>query len=309
MEIHFVGLLANVDESILNLNRILRHDFKVYEVKNKEYIEFDHKLSNSANHDIWHKLFTERILCRNSKIYYIHKSFKNKIPNNDKNKFTNMFDVESFDIEEFNGYLIPLIGFLRLFKEGAINIPLNYYYIKEDNKYNKFRTWNSLIKIHGDKFTLNLDEIVDLNIFLKNTELPFKLDYIQFAFDNFINSYESFNINLRFLSIINGLETLFHPSNNGELKYRISRNLAVTIGKNKDDAKVIYDKMKKLYNKRSNLVHNGKADINANDLLLARHYLRESIKKVNSLPLENNKNNNILNDFLTAKGFGEYLGA
>ena len=54
---------------------------------------------------------------------------------------------------------------------------------------------------------------------------------------------------------MNGLKVLFHPSNKGELNYRISRNAAVLLGKDKHDSKRIYKELKCLYAIRSSIVH------------------------------------------------------
>jgi hypothetical protein len=65
---------------------------------------------------------------------------------------------------------------------------------------------------------------------------------LQLAFNNFNLSYEVENVNLQFLSLMNGMEVLFNPSGGGELTYRISRNTAVLLGQDKIEAENIEKK-------------------------------------------------------------------
>jgi hypothetical protein len=190
---------------------------------------------------------------------------------------------------------------MRLFKEGNICIPLKYYF-RIDNKTPKrsmFETTSKYIGI-GPKYLLKNSEIPNLQKFIRNTKLPFKEPFLQLAFEIYELSYETHNEMLSFLSLMIGLETLFNPGG-GELRYRISRNVAVFLGKEKKDSEKIQSEIKELYNKRSILVHNGKANIKPEDLLKSRYYLRESIKEI----YEIGKNKDELLDMLNSCGFGE----
>lgn len=97
------------------------------------------------------------------------------------------------------------------------------------------------------------------------------------------------------------LETLFNPGRQ-ELRYRVSRNTAVILGKEKEDSEKIFREIKKLYDKRSDIVHTGKSNtINEEDLLKLRHYVRESIKEI----IKIDKNKDELLELLNSCGFGE----
>jgi len=86
------------------------------------------------------------------------------------------------------------------------------------------------------------------------------------------------------------------------LRYRISRNTAVLLGKDKDDSERIFSEIRDLYDKRSKIVHTGKSGIiNDKDLLKLRYYVRGSIKEINKI----GKNKNGLLDMLNSCGFGE----
>jgi len=98
------------------------------------------------------------------------------------------------------------------------------------------------------------------------------------------------------------MEAFFCASQN-EITYQVSRNAAVLLGKSKDESKEIFNDIKKLYSKRSKLIH-GKQDKNPiipKDILRLRHYVRESIKSIYKLDLGQKELLRILNE----SGFGQ----
>ena len=311
-KLHFVGPLANVDESIYYLDKILENNFKVLEININEYSQFHYIVRNSYERDLGRKLSLNNCHSKNLKVYYIHNSFELK--NFDENHPFPSKEENDFDQKMYLEYLDPIIELLRIFKEGNICIPFRDYYWEKDGIFTKLGSISTMNPTLRGGFVLNPNEIFEIKKFLKNTKIPFEEDSIELAFQNYRLSYQVRNINLQFLSIINGLESLLHPGNEGELTYRISRNLGVLIAENENDANDIFSKMKFLYSKRSRIVHNGKADIKNDDVLLARHYLRECIKKFNKL--YKYRDNYFKNDYnfkdsvfklLTAKGFGDQL--
>jgi hypothetical protein len=120
-------------------------------------------------------------------------------------------------------------------------------------------------------------EYIDLNFDEKDEE------FLKLAFGNFEQSYHIENLHLSFLSLMNGVESLLHPASTGEITYKISRYVAILIGKNKNDSEKIFHRMKKLYNERSKIVHTGKAKLSEEDETKLREYLRESIKEINKI--------------------------
>ena len=131
--------------------------------------------------------------------------------------------------------------------------------------------------------------------------MGFKESFLQLAFGNFELSYQIHDRNLSFLSLMISLETLFNPGHQ-ELRYRVSRNTAVILGKEKEDSKTIFREIKDLYDKRSKIVHTGNSNIiNEEDLLKLRHYVRESIKVINNI----GETKDELLEILNSCGFGE----
>lgn len=300
-KVHYMGLLANTDSSILKVD--LEDGFKIEEKSDKEAVDlvctFDGLSPNEASRElhIWNRC----INISEKKAYFI-SNYKelNKYEDPDIKGFT-FIDLASYSSEVEN-YLIPVIQLMRLFKEGNICIPREYYYHSADDGtlHAISRMWTKLRVLDGP-YTLQSSELQQLQAFIKNTKLPFGEPSLQLAFENFELSYQIFNPHLAFLSLMMSLETLLNRDQ-GETRYRISRNAAVLLGKNKEEAEMIFSEVRDLYGKRSKLVHTGKRNsIASEDLRKLRYYVRESIKEV----YKTGKTKDELLDLLNSCGFGE----
>jgi hypothetical protein len=163
--------------------------------------------------------------------------------------------------------------------------------------------WSSLEGplLDGTLFRLKNDEIDRLQNFLRNAKIPFEKK-LQLAFESFELSYESHSAALSFLSLMIAMEVMLNRSKQDELRYSISRNAAVLLGKDKEDSEHIFKEVRMLYDKRSKLVHEGFADeISFNDVLVLRHYAREAIKEMQNIGKDTGK----IRDILNAYGFGQ----
>jgi len=297
-----MGLLSNTDSSILNLK--LDYGFEIHCVSEKEGVNFISILeSHKSMNEIYKMLFIDFHCLSEKMLYHIGNSFECEIEMDERGNIMPFpSELVKFDINLVHGYLDPAIRLMRLFKEGNIGMPSDYFYFIENNTPKLFMSKFSGSYISsGEIYALENSEIDNLQKFIQNTKLPFKESFLQLAFENYELSYQTQNINLSFLSLMISLETLFNPGLQ-ELKYRISRNTAVLLGKDKDDSKRIFSELKDLYDKRSNIVHVGKSNIiNKENLLKIRGYVRESIKEINKI----GKNKDNLLDMLNSCGFGE----
>lgn len=96
------------------------------------------------------------------------------------------------------------------------------------------------------------------------------------------------------------LETLFNDGTQ-EVRYRIARGAAVFLGKSIRESQNIFKDVKKLYDKRSTLVHTGDPKkINTSDLFLLQNYVRDSLR----LLIECNVPKKQITEQLTVEGFG-----
>ncbi len=275
-----MGLLTNTDSSILKVN--LEHGFEIKEVSWDEGVNLIATLEKVPHMEVnW------RLLCRDfhsseNKLFYIYKSFESDITK-EGNVTKHYPEIWEFEHNYVNGYLKPVIRLMRLFKEGNILMPVQYYYFIDNNIPRPYIIQGTIDLYNGSLdsvYTVENSEIIDLQRFIQHTKLPFNESFLQLAFENFELSYHIYNLNLSFLSLMISLETLFHPDDRDELSYRISRNAAVLLGNDKEDSETVYNKIRDLYGNRSKIVHSGKSNINMDNVLKLRCYVRESIKKI-----------------------------
>jgi len=305
-KIYFMAPLANVDSSILNVS--LEFGFKIKDIPIWDYCKFISELERTTPQSISQDLtrkFPGVLDCSKQKLYFIENSFDiKKIKNPITQEGILSSECQKFQSELIQNYLELTIKKMRLFKEGNIFIPFCYMYsIKDNNPHNLMTLiYSSSSHISHEKYSINDGkELTKLTEFINEIKLPFNYHFLQLAFDNFELSYKILERQLSFLSLMMSLETLFHPSEQGELRYRISRNVAALLGK-KDikNSKTIFTEVKELYDKRSKLVHSGnKIIVKESDLLLLRYYVRESIKEINNIGIDKDD----LLELLNSRGF------
>ena len=277
------------------MNLELEHGLKIESMDEESGVQLIANLEDSDTFTTLAKISGD-IPCVNhseKKIYFITKELRaDKIMDPEVSQFSNKIVHE---------YLTPTLRLTRLFKKGNITMPSSYYYYSDivpPKASMRTFTW---IHVARELFSLG-EDTVELQNFLKEIKLPFKESFLQLALQNFESSYDLPFRHLSFLLSMMSLEIMF---NNGstELAYRIRRNVAVLLGKDIPDSELIYNNVKKLYQKRSDLVHNGVADISEDDLITLRHYVRESIKKISRL----GKNKLDLLNLLNSSGFGNRI--
>ncbi len=304
-KIYFRGFLTNTDSSILKIN--LDHGFKIESMSVDEGIRFISLLQNRPYMEVSGELFHKFPIRNNSedKCYFISNSFECDIGMNDEDRRDRLISERTkFDVTLVQGYLTPIIRLTKLFKEGNVYMPLEFYYLIDNNAPRLFMGsyhWSNYNS--RDIFTLKDSKISDFQRFIQNTKLPFKEPFLQLAFENFELSYLTPTTNLTFLSLMISMELLFNPGE--ELSHRISRNAAVLLGKDFKESENIFSEIKKLYTKRSNIVHgrivSGKSKtLNNEDVVKLRNYVRESIKEINI----KGKSRDELLKFLDSRGYG-----
>jgi hypothetical protein len=285
-EVYFAGILANTDESILKIH--LENGFQIEKLSSDEGLIFIANLERySAVYNIVQRISMEYPCLNREKQEYcfIKNTIPGKLTLDEQYRMVEacpeMFsDFKNKIVED---YLNQILRLMRLFKDGNICMPFEYYYVYDEKNIPRrvmssgSAPWKA--KYSTEKYTLSDKESEDLEIFIKQTRLPFQ-NYLELAFENYELSYEIHNIGLGFLTLMISLEVMFNPSKQ-EVKHRVSRNTAVLLGSNYDETENIYSKIKDFYDKRSHLVHSGSAKIvNPEDLAQLRNYVRNAIKKI-----------------------------
>jgi len=109
---------------------------------------------------------------------------------------------------------------------------------------------------------------------------------------------------LNFLELMTGMEILLSPTEHIELRYRVSRNAAVLLGENRLQATKIFERMKKLYDLRSNIVHGGKRVVADEQLIELQNYFRWAIRTICLVDM----NRSDIISWLNSHGFGDKIG-
>lgn len=296
----FIGLLANTNASILKLH--LGNGFTIQSMSDKGY-KFFSILENLPVYETGRKLFIDYdcLNAEEKKLYFVTNCLEIDVEENAEPLEWKIFTKIDNLVES---YLEPKIRLMRLFKEGNIHMPMKYYFFIENATPKPFMSKGSGLFTHirpmSSEYTVEESEVPNLEKFIQDTKLPFCREFLQLAFENFELSYQIPNTNLSFLALINSLEALFNRGQ-AELTYTISRNVAVLLGKDVDESKIIFKKMKELYDMRSDIVHARKLKVaSERELLNLRHYVRESIKEISYM----NKNKEDIFDLLNSHGFG-----
>ena len=153
------------------------------------------------------------------------------------------------------------------------------------------------VKYSDTMLTLDHNLIEDANTIF--SKISNSANWKHTIFRTFLESTRGTTYQYSFILMITALEGLIEG--NAELKYRISRHVAVLIGNDEDDSNTIFSFMKKMYDKRSKYVHGSQDEITLEDCNCMRSILRRTIIKL--LYCEYDKTE--LNSVLTSKGFGD----
>lgn len=143
---------------------------------------------------------------------------------------------------------------------------LNYSY-STDLNFNYSRTGD-----YDDEFLdFQDDDIEAINSFIGTFAKRIKTyQYLKTSVNTYISSYQEMNPVMEFLCLCMTLESTVNGFS--ELTYRLGRNLAILVGKDKESAEQISDNIKVIYDLRSKIIHGG--DYSSNKVLEFLPYVR-----------------------------------
>ncbi len=310
------AILFGVDETVIN-NLDLGNSYKIEKdclINHNLWEEFDYtafglrrvyetaKLNNDLDVAVLNKI--EEINYDNANLKIGEGWFVG-----DKNVQDIIFDHENEEMD----YVDKKMRIVRLYSENSFNIKELLINTEVINKSTNEVIYNHNSKIPFpdkiigdiDKLTLpNKEKINSINSFISNIDLDFKdsnfspkiLSSVTFLYDQ---SYTSPVATLRFMVCVIGLESLLIDGNS-ELSYRLSRNCAMLLSTNSDEYLELLSKMKKIYKKRSDYVHNGMVkSLEENEVIETRNILRNVIFKI----IEKNISQESLIKELDLKGY------
>lgn len=204
----------------------------------------------------------------------------------------NVIDITNdIEVEEMQ-YVDEKMRIIRLYCENGFNIKellINTTVL--DEKEELFRL-NSKIPFpdnvpdYVQRLQISNNEDADnINSFIKEANLKFpnsifKSELLTSACFLYDQSYYAPVETLRFMVCVIGLESLL-VDGNAELSYRLSRNCAMLLSDNAEEYSELYKKIRKLYEIRSEFVHNGMVkNLECENVVMARDILRKTIFKI-----------------------------
>ncbi len=123
----------------------------------------------------------------------------------------------------------------------SISITNEYFPVLDEECLGRIRTcWDNLEHFH------EIDES-------KNHRVENALGY-------FFYSWRAYHMEHVCLNLAIVLETLFSPASHQELSHSIAFNVSKLCARNRDESELLYRKVKKFYNLRSQIVHGGEAN-------------------------------------------------
>lgn len=300
--IHYVGILLNTDDSILNYPlehgfRFEKPDARLYDIIRESAERWPHFPEDSGP-KYW-EIGTHWI-CRSYSV-----TGKKLYPNQQER-------IEKLKLE-------VILRILRLLCLGNILLSDEYFITShEDDLYVGASRRGRLPSFIEDlKSNIDPDVIPELQTFISSVlkrskskdqsiserklkqmlDQPFQEASSDLAFQNFELSFEVENAGLAFLSVITALEALY-----GSGSHRVARNAAVLLGRTREASEELYDELRILHEKRSKYLHTGKSDdIDRDDVRKCRDVVSRSIKKVHQLRLPRYQ----LLEWLNTLGFGD----
>jgi hypothetical protein len=295
-DLYFIGFLLNVDDSILKLQ--IGDGFSIDKKRQQEIIPLLRKLDFRFGAKSGFEILNFDHSGRASGCYCINRHFPEFVESTPQGGIV----IPIARLHEIYRKLRDNLRLLRLFKGGNIFMRYSFFYHLKESVPQVAQVGKEYPLTDRTVFQLGEDEYAQAEAFIKNTEIPFQHAFLQLAFDSFELSYETYNQDLAFLSLMIGMEAFFCEGQN-EITYQVSRNTAVLLGKSEGESSEIFTDMKKLYSKRSKLVHGkqGKNPITPEDILRLRYYVRESIRLIYKIDLDQRQ----LLKTLTKSAFGQ----
>lgn len=203
--------------------------------------------------------------------------------------------IYDYECDEMH-YVDIKLRLMRLYTDNYIKI--KELYIKtncsvdgRDFSYVSIIPFPDYIRDDSPKMILDTKKAKKLNKFMKEFDLDFsKLKYskdlLTHAAYLLDQSYYANTDALKFTTCIIGLESLL-LGDNISISYKLKRNLAILLSKNRREYYYYGDLIKDLYNKRSRFVHDGEVEpIQTEDIEASRDLLRKVIFKIVELNMK-----------------------
>lgn len=212
----------------------------------------------------------------------------------------NVMPINGDHYEIMRKFTDILIRKLRIYRSANISSICSFD-IDKDSRHIYMRAQGleskTNITLPESLLKIDIDEILSITEYL-NTEITLN-SLNEIAVLNFEGSYSISNTKIRFITLMTSLESLFNFGKD-QIAHTISRHLSLIISSNKNEFELNYKRIKKLYNKRNNIVHGSSETVSRDEVLEIENLVRKSI--LFTLTSEH-KNKEEFFHFLNSKGF------
>lgn len=304
VEIRWVGFLSNCDDTILKFD--FGSGYKVKTTDLNSGISMISELYEESQNESANLLMRNLADSITSKIiYYLEKISIVDVTNNN---FHDELQPEVFSLAvEAQNVLVEKIRKMRLIVPGNIMMPLHYTKCYAPIPLLPGMGFQGGGDVIQELWHVEEGKIHELYESLSKIQLPFNDKILQVSFDLFELSYTTGNPILSYLSCMMAIESLLNPDR-FEVRNRVSRNLAVLIGNDKEEVDALYKQMLDLYDKRSGITHGRTTkSVNQSDVINVRNLLRRAILEYHHAGMKKEKLLLILNKmgFDSAKSWAQ----
>ncbi|MCI0707543.1 MAG: hypothetical protein L0Y80_08690 [Ignavibacteriae bacterium] len=283
----FIGVLSNA-RGVFDVVR-LGANHKITKVEAERLIPWYARIERLPEHEIKDRL-SNKYQCIDGDtkdVFIIHSTLS--LPEVTKKPIKSISEALQeylLEIKAQNSFVQEIfarIELMRLFKEGNIALPAYCFYSQSEKGEEPTGIGSDSNNVPAIPYVLSADDAKSLNIFLETTSISSKHEYIKLSYESFQKSYSSEDHIIGFLQLMIAFEALFNDGSS-ELKYRMSRGAAMLLGEDRKQFQEIFSLAKKLYDKRSVLLHTGNPKgISIDDMLTLRELVRNAIVKISGL--------------------------
>ncbi|MCB0631275.1 MAG: HEPN domain-containing protein [Saprospiraceae bacterium] len=200
---------------------------------------------------------------------------------------------------EFQRFKNELIRKLQLFKNGDLICPVEFQIEKSSREIVYILTAGVSKPSSNNSFSISDEEVEKLRIHLSQDLESTALT--ELAESLFFSSYEVHDYKVRFTILMSALESLFNRSKD-QISHIIARHLALIISSGKEEFETMYNRVKKLYGIRSQIVH-GQSVKFKEDIIDQTNELQDLTRTAILYCMKSKKTKDELFSYLNAKGY------
>jgi hypothetical protein len=236
-DIHFIGFLANVDDSILKLD--LGQPFLIQKKSQGDIRLFLNFIEKHWGIEEWLSVSAmekkDYMLLQGESFYCVTARKAEFFESTPQGGVVIRLDA----LKKMLDTLRDKVRLLRLFKEGNIVMVFSLFYHLQEEEIKVFWSSREWPFVDRTLFKLENNEVDQSQDFINRVKMPFEKN-LQLAFESFELSYENHSEAMSFLSLMIAIEVMFNRGKQDELRYSISRNAAVLLGKDKNDYELVF---------------------------------------------------------------------